>query len=170
MSKVSDHMADAIKFLPINTTRDLERAVEFRRAGFIAAFGDANDFDVADGNGAHQYRELMLRRCDIQPLMHVHMWKNEQIIGQIEAHPLTKNPLVGYVNFYFLLPEFRGTGLGQLLDEYMTEVFNNVGCTIMQLRATPSNQRALKYYQKLGYTVEKDPEAPETMLLLTKPL
>ena len=170
MTKVSDHMADSVEFYPINTTRDLERAVEFRRAGFIAAFGHAKDFDGADGNGAQQYRELMLRRCNILPLMHVHMWKNKQIIGQIEAHPLKKNPLVGYVNFYFLVPEFRGTGLGQLLDDYVTEVFKNAGCTTMQLRSTPSNQRALKYYEKLGYAVEQDPESPETMLLLTKPL
>ena len=41
--------------------------------------------------------------------------ENKQIIGQIEAHPLKKNPTVGYVNFYFLVPEFRGTGLGRLL-------------------------------------------------------
>jgi ribosomal protein S18 acetylase RimI-like enzyme len=92
----------------------------------------------------------------------VHVWKEDQIIGQIEMMLWKRDSSVGYVNLFYLTPEFRGHGFGQQLDRHATHFFKHLGCQSAHLNVSPTNQVAMRFYLKHGWVDlgqrEDDPE------------
>ncbi|MBD2168314.1 GNAT family N-acetyltransferase [Calothrix membranacea FACHB-236] len=92
----------------------------------------------------------------------VHVWKQEQIIGQIEMMRCRNDSSVGYVNLFYLTPEFRGLGFGQQLDEHAADFFQRLGCHSARLNVSPTNRVAMRFYLKHGWVDlgqrEDDPE------------
>ena len=60
----------------------------------------------------------------------------------------------GYIPFFYLKPEFRGRELGVQLVGHAISVFRPLGRTKLQLSVAPSNQRAIRLYEKLGFRVK----------------
>lgn len=81
----------------------------------------------------------------------VHIWQNQEIVGQIESSIKKNNPQCGYVNLYYLIPEKRGQGLGAALDEYATWRLAKLGCTRIELMVDCSNKPGIKFYLKQGW-------------------
>lgn len=51
-----------------------------------------------------------------------------------------------------LIPEERGTGLAKtLMDFHEKKAAIDMGCSQLFLEVIDSNERAIKFYQKLGY-------------------
>jgi GNAT superfamily N-acetyltransferase len=96
----------------------------------------------------------------------VHVWKEDRIIGQIEMRRWRDDPSIGYVNLFYLVPEFRGQGLGQQLDQYASRFFKRLGCRSARLNASPTNRVAMSFYLKYGW-VDLGPQkdAPDVHLL-----
>lgn len=57
---------------------------------------------------------------------------------------------VAWVEEVFILPDFRGSGLGSEFFDYMTENIET-RLTRVRLEVEPDNVRAIKLYEKLGY-------------------
>ena len=61
----------------------------------------------------------------------------------------------GYIPFFYLKPEFRGRELGVQLIGHAISVFRPLGRTKLQLSVAPSNERAIRLYEKLGFRIKQ---------------
>jgi GNAT superfamily N-acetyltransferase len=146
-------------FLPIDLEKHGEIAMVFREDSYVASFGDAKLFD------RDTYLTWLQNRLDQFRDGHVHVWRNDQIVGQIEARPrMPQNPVfthkpnrkpepqnMGYVNLYYLTHEWRGKGIAGALDEYVVAYLLAEGCTRARLTVSETNPRAIRFYTKYGW-------------------
>lgn len=154
--------SSTLEFKPVNLERDRDLCVQFRADSFICSFGSANRFYKEDGSGAEDYLRWLRQRMTKIPNSCVHVWKEEQIIGQVEMSHWKHDTNVGYVNLFYLAPEFRGQDFGQQLDQYATHFFKRLGCQSARLNVSPTNRIAMRFYLKHGWVDlgprEDDPE------------
>ncbi|KAM3099112.1 GNAT family N-acetyltransferase [Phormidesmis sp. 146-12] len=139
-----------LEFKPINLELHQELCIQFRADSFVCSFGSSDRFYQEDASGA-KYLQWLKQRMTEMPNSCVHIWKGEQIIGQIEMQRWRLNPEAGYVNLFYLTPEFRGQGLGQQLDRYAASFFKQLGCKTARLNVSPTNLGAMRFYLKYGW-------------------
>ncbi len=151
-----------LAFKPINLEHHQDLCVRFRADSFVCSFGSADRFYGEDGNGAEEYLQWLKQRIAEIPSSCVHVWQGEQIIGQMEMRRWKHNPSLGYVNLFYLIPAFRGQGLGQELDRYAASFFQQLGCQSARLSVSPTNLAATRFYRKHGW-IDLGPreDAPE---------
>jgi ribosomal protein S18 acetylase RimI-like enzyme len=155
-------MSSLITFQPIDLRAHRDLALEFREDSFVVSFGDAARFHEADKMGADRYIAWIQAKHDQNPESVVHVWQDQKIIGQIELGNLKNDPDRGHVFLYYLAPEFRGQGLGKVLDQYAMNFFRKNGKTQARLSVSPTNLVAWKFYLKLGWKdVGPRPKHPE---------
>ena len=142
---------DDLVFVPIDLERHADLCVKFREDSYTCSFGSAEKFHESDGKGAERYIDWLRQRMQEIPNSCVHVWKDNEIIGQIEMRRWRIDPSVGYVNLYYLIPEYRGRGIGCLLDEHVGLFFKQLGCKKARLSVSPSNTAAMKFYLKRGW-------------------
>ena len=65
--------------------------------------------------------------------------------------PTAKTQGYGPVPFLYLLPDYRGQGLGVQLIGQAVSVFRALGCDRLRLRCAPDNAVAQKFYAKYGF-------------------
>jgi ribosomal protein S18 acetylase RimI-like enzyme len=135
-------------FLPIDLARHVALCVAFRRDSYVCSFGSDRLFIEENGADGQGYIEWLTARIAQFPEGHVHVWQRAEIIGQIE---MTIAPSHGYINLFYLRPDARGLGLGGALHEYAVALLQRHQVPIAGLSVSPTNQRALKYYQRHGW-------------------
>lgn len=140
-----------LEFKPIDIEHYEDLCVQFRVDSFVCSFGSADRFYEEDGNGANSYLQWLRQRIIEIPNSCVHVWQREQVIGQIEMRRWKHDLSVGYVNLFYLIPEFRGRGFGQQLDRYAAHFFSQLGCQSARLSVSPTNQVAMKFYLRQGW-------------------
>ncbi|MBD2249326.1 hypothetical protein [Nostoc sp. FACHB-888] len=84
------------------TVRGQDLCVQFRADSFICSFGSATRFYKKDGSGSEEYLQWLRQRITEILNSCVHVWKEEQIIGQIEMMRCQHDSSVGYVNLFYL--------------------------------------------------------------------
>lgn len=136
------------QFLPIDLARHVALCVAFRRDSYVCSFGSDQLFIEENGADAHGYIEWLGARIAQFPEGHVHVWQRAQIIGQVE---MTISPSAGYINLFYLRPDARGLGLGGALHDYAVALLQRHHIPVAGLSVSPTNQRALKYYQRHGW-------------------
>ncbi|MEM8832459.1 MAG: GNAT family N-acetyltransferase [Cyanobacteria bacterium P01_G01_bin.19] len=139
-----------LEFKPIDLEQYQELCIQFRADSFSCSFGSSDRFYEEDRNGAERYLQWLRQRMTEIPNSCLHVWKGEQIIGQIEMGRWKHNPSVGYINLFYLIPEFRGQGFGQQLDRYAANFFQQLGCQSARLSVSPTNLVAIRFYLKHG--------------------
>ena len=73
---------------------------------------------------------------------------------------------VGYVNLFYLIPEFRGQGFGQQLEQYAANFFKHLGCQSARLSVSPTNLSAIRFYLKHRWVdLGQQEDAPEVHYL-----
>lgn len=133
-------------FRTIDVERDLETAVAFRRDAYRCSFGHDDAVEEAG-----RYRSWLAERIERHPGGHVHVWQDGLIVGQIEMAVGDVGAGKGYVNLFYLVPEVRGTGLGERLHEYFVKYMRAQGARVARLRVGASNPRAMAYYTSHGW-------------------
>ena len=58
---------------------------------------------------------------------------------------------VGHISFLYLLPEYRGLGLGVQLLGQAVSVYRKLGRNRIRLHVSQQNRRAMAFYQKYGF-------------------
>lgn len=141
-----------IIFKPIQS-QHLPLAYSILRDALRISFGeDSSKWPNNLGNLFEtNYIEIIKRKLNQDSSAVVHVWLNNEIIGQIESSVKKDDPNCGYVSLYYLTPQKRGQGLGSQLDDFVTERFINFGCRRIELTVVPSNTAAIKFYQKQGW-------------------
>jgi ribosomal protein S18 acetylase RimI-like enzyme len=139
-----------MEFIPVNleTAGTLDLCIEFRRDAHIVSFGDDVNFNIRETIAWFKKLDTL----DNSGFYHV--FKNNEIIGQIEfRHGLLddKGRKFGYINLLYLLPEFRNKGIGNKLVDFIFAQFKNDQCAYAQLRYIPANLSAVSFYHKHGW-------------------
>lgn len=135
-----------LSFRTIDLSLDADTAVAFRRDSYVCSFGSDHAFGNVD-----DYLAWLKDRIARQPTGYVHVWDGTKIIGQMEMLIHQTTPVRGYVNLFYLVPEARGQGIGATLHAYFLDFMRGEGARLARLSVSPSNARALAYYQKRGW-------------------
>ena len=144
-----------IKFKKINLDLHKEVAIKFRADSFRTSFGTDKEFWGKDGQGNLRYIEW-LKNNDPQKFTAFHIWKNKEIIGQMELGLFRDDESWGYVNLYYLRDDYRGKGISVDLDNFAIKFLKSLGVNRAKLSVSPKNLRALKFYKKNGW-IDKGP-------------
>ena len=108
-----------MEFKKINLSLHKDVAVTFRADSYMMSFGTAQTFWEEDGKGGERYIEwLQSRMQNPQKFGAFHIWRGEEIIGQMELALFKDDESWGYVNLYYLREDWRGKGLSKKLDDF----------------------------------------------------
>jgi ribosomal protein S18 acetylase RimI-like enzyme len=134
-------------FRSIDLMRDSETIVKFRRDSYVVSFGDDRLFGD-DSN----YLVRIADRLEKFPGGLAIVEKDNQPVGQIEMQIREEdNQKLGYVNLFYLIPEYRGNGYGAELIDYAEDYFSKNGISEYHLRVSTSNKRGIAFYEKHGF-------------------
>ena len=147
------------EFKKINLDLHKDIAIKFRADSFMASFGTDEEFWGKDGQGGERYIEWFNSK-DHEKFGAFHIWKEDEIVGQMELSLFKDDESWGYINLYYLREDYRGTGLSKELDNFATKFLKNLGVNRAKLSVSPTNLRAVKFYEKNGW-VDKGPRTFE---------
>lgn len=57
---------------------------------------------------------------------------------------------IGYVNIFYLIPEYRGRGIGKEIIQYVEDFFTKSNVSEYHLRVSSRNEKAINLYTKIG--------------------
>ncbi len=157
----------AVTFRTIDLARHAALCVELRRDSYACSFLPADRHMGADGG---EYLTWLAARIAEEPAGHVHVWRGDEIVGQLEMRVRPGEPPVGHVNLFYLLPEQRGSGLGDALMDFTREFFVSRGVPLVTLYVSPRNARGLAYYRKHGWRLVSPEPNERGMLAMELPL
>ena len=60
----------------------------------------------------------------------------------------------GWLNYLAVAPEYQGQGIGRRIVEEAIDRLQATGCPKINLQIRASNQDVIKFYQRLGFSVE----------------
>jgi RimJ/RimL family protein N-acetyltransferase len=137
-----------LNYRTIDSRRDARLAVAHQLDACICSFGNAARFQ-----GRARYLAWLQSKLEEFPEGFLLAFAGDQCVGQLELEvPYGLN--TGYVNLFYLTPEFRGRGFGSALHLRAEIYFRNWEASRVELHCSPTNQRALRFYAKLGYRPE----------------
>jgi ribosomal protein S18 acetylase RimI-like enzyme len=139
------------RILPMDLARHAADCIAFRRDAYLASFGSPEGIDDEMGADNARYLESLRVRIAQVPQGNAHLWHGERIVGQTEMRFVDDEPGVGYVNLFYVVPEFRGRGLGRMLHEHAVSVFARLGRRTLRLSVSMHNAAAIAFYKKLGW-------------------
>jgi len=140
-----------LKFRRIDFKNHSELCLKFRADSFFVSFGTDEAFWEEDGKGGERYLEW-LQSKDASRYGSFHVWKGDQIIGQMELGLYPNEEELGYINLFYLAPEYRGKGYAKTLNDFALQYLKDLGATQAKLSVSPTNKRAWHYYLKHGWT------------------
>lgn len=139
-----------LTFKTIDLCTHADLCIKFRLDSYVCSFTDGRErFEADSGEDGGRYLEWLRQRISDLPLGCVHAWENNRIVGQIESR--LRDDGNGYVNLLYLRPGDRGFGRGQQLHAYVMNMFAAQKAGVVRLTVSAENQRALAFYQKLGW-------------------
>ncbi len=96
--------------------------------------------------------------------------RKNTIVGLIQLDPETgKEEGAGYISFFYMLPEFRGSGLGVQLLGQAISTFRPMGRTKLRLACGQDNPGALTFYERHGFQKIAERQEPfGTLYILEK--
>ncbi|MGE6936263.1 GNAT family N-acetyltransferase [Peribacillus muralis] len=120
--------------------------IAFRKDSYVVSFGSEAGF-----GDEQSYLNRIKERVSQFPDGQVIIERDRKPIGQMELQIRQYDGAeIGYVNLFYLIPEYRGKGLGKELVGYAESFFRKFGVSEYQLRVSPDNQDALRLYSKSG--------------------
>ncbi|AQQ55546.1 GNAT family N-acetyltransferase [Planococcus lenghuensis] len=134
-----------LRFRTIDPENDAETVCRFRRDSFAVSFGHMYEFDEED------YLQWLRDMAARFPDGFVLAEEEGNPVGQLELSIREyEGKTIGYVNLYYLTPEYRGKRQGQELHGYAQRFFNRHEVEEYHLRVSPTNKPAIKFYRKIG--------------------
>ncbi len=158
-----------VAIAPIVLERDAPTCIAFRRDSFRASFGTLEGCDEEMGADGSLYLAKLRARIAQVPEGNTHVWHDGRIVGQTEMR-LSDEPSAGYVNLFYLVPEWRRRGVGRLLHDHAVRVFADRGLRAIRLSVARTNEAAIAFYRRLGWRRIGTRPNKETMEILELPL
>ena len=151
-----------LTFLPVNIKNDLDTCIRFRKDAWVVSFGSEQGF--SEEEAVQWFHSLSEKNPD----GFLHVWHDQEIIGQLEFRSnivTSDGQKAGYANLFYLAPDYRGKGLGQVIHDYVIERFKNDQCVGAMLRYIPGNDRAENFYTLNGWYLSGKPELKRGQLM-----
>lgn len=153
-------------FRTIDIHKDRNTIIKFRKDSYIVSFGCVDGF----GDEEDYIQRIAQRVCKF-PEGLVIVEEKQKPIGQMELQIIYyEGKEIGYVNLYYLVPEYRGRGYGEKLVVYAESFFRKHHVKEYHLRVAPSNQRAIHFYLKSGMEKIKEEYSYNLVLRMRKQL
>ena len=153
---------------PINLLSHAEVCAQFRIDSYVCSVGTAQGFLGEDGKGTLRYLEWLRGKIEELPGSCVHLWDRARVVGQIEVGLQPKGSASGYIYLVYLIPEYRGGGLGRHLLQQAEAFLVGQGAVEARLRVSPTNVPAFQLYRKNGWSpVSEEPDG-EGLLVMHK--
>ena len=135
-----------MQFRTIDFEKDKELIIKFRKDSYVVSFGSEEGFC-----DELTYINRIKERVKKFPEGQVIIEKDNLPIGQMELQIREfDGKEIGYVNLFYLIPEYRGKGLGKDLIRYAEDFFRKSNVTEYHLRVSPTNERAIRFYNNSG--------------------
>ncbi|MBO0961411.1 GNAT family N-acetyltransferase [Neobacillus sp. MM2021_6] len=132
----------------MNVEDDKEIMIKYRKDAFAVSFGSEDGF-----GDETNYLQRMSEKVVKFPDGHVIVELDGIPIGQMELHIQEfEGTSIGYVNLYYLIPEYRNKGLGMEFIHYAEDFFKQANVSEYHLRVSPTNLPAIRLYTKAGMT------------------
>jgi ribosomal protein S18 acetylase RimI-like enzyme len=156
---------NTLKFSTINLDVYSDLCVSFRRDAFICSFKDGkNAFEVENGENGEQYLAWLRDRIVEFPQGCVHAYLQNEIVGQLEMR--LRNPDLGYINLFYVVPKHRGGSIGSELQSYAELTMAARGIRTLQLTVSTLNKRAIRFYEKHGWRGIRHRDSEKKHLLM----
>ena len=152
------HLNEALLHLPSHRdlamrpmTRDaVEQYIRYRRDAWQVVYGTLQGFD---GSGFWLDAQ---RSIGPDPMAMAVGYLHGTPAGMIQLNPARDaSKGVGYIPFVYLREQFRHQGLGIQLIGHAVSFYRKLGRTKLQLSVAPTNENALGFYRKYGFTQVK---------------
>ena len=142
--------AREIVFHKINLDEHKAITIKFRADSFMLSFGSDDAFWDKDRQGGEKYIDW-LKGKDSNKFGAFHIWKESEIIGQMEIGIFQDDEAWGYIHLYYLKEKYRGKGYGRNLDDFAIKHLKSLGVNKAKLSVSPTNKKAIKFYEKNGW-------------------
>ncbi|MED3570684.1 GNAT family N-acetyltransferase [Cytobacillus praedii] len=130
----------------IDVEKDQDMIIKFRKDSYVVSYG--SEEGLGDETA---YINRIKERVKKFPYGQVIIEKDNFPIGQMELQiKYFEGREIGYVNLFYLIPEYRGKGLGNTLIHYAEEFFRKASVEEYHLRVSPANKRAIRLYTNSG--------------------
>jgi ribosomal protein S18 acetylase RimI-like enzyme len=154
-------MIENLRFETINLALDADVCIAHRRDAYVCTHGHSNGFyKQLGGETGERYLGRLQSKIEAIPEGNCLVYWSGELVGQIEVK-WHQQPEVGYVNLFYVRPEFRRQGVGEYLHRRVVDLFEARGANRLLLSVGQGNERARAFYQKLGWeSMGPHPEKP----------
>jgi ribosomal protein S18 acetylase RimI-like enzyme len=136
-----------LDFRRIDASRDADLIVAHYLDAMSATFGHQRPFPGRD----HHIRWVR-SKIEEFPDGFVLAYLADECVGQLQLQ-VPYGLTTGYVNLFYVAPEFRRQGFGRRLHAYAERYFRSWEACRADLHVSPLNIPALKFYRSVGYRV-----------------
>ncbi len=138
-----------LQFKPINLQKHAGLCLQFISDTHLCSYGPMDDFSE-EGQTPQRFLDRIAAKLADDPESCLHVWQGDSIVGQINFGTF-RDPAIGYLSFFYVAPEWRGTGVAAEMDAFVTRRFRQRGYKTARLSVTVFNERALRFYRKCGW-------------------
>lgn len=132
---------------------DAGACVRLRREMYVASFGGEDGLEEEMGPDNGLYLEQLRAKMSQLPQGNVHLWRDGEIVGQLEMRLLEDEDDVAYLSLIHVAREWRGHGLGKRLHAHAMQVSRDLGKRMVRLSVSQRNAAAMLFYRRLGWVV-----------------
>lgn len=155
-----------LEFKKIDLDQHAQLCVQHRWDAFSESFG-ADSSQWPEVFHPQDYLRWLEKKSQKSSQGFLHLWLNQQIVGQLEMGLRRSQPHIGHLHFFYLCPAFRGKGLAPLAHQYVKDFFLSQQMKKSQLFVSEKNQRAISFYLKMGWQDQGPrPEFPQLRTMI----
>lgn len=142
---------EEIEFKKIQLASDFKLCMEAREDAYFCSFQTCDGFKQFISG----YKRFIYKSIHDEQWFYLHVWQNNQIVGQLEFCSHSHEPSTGYIQLIYLFPAYRGKGIAQKIHQFICSSLIAAGCKKAMLTVSRSNHRAISYYARHGWTYVK---------------
>ena len=171
--------------------------VDFDACFRLVELTSSNDYDSSSVGWSPSKKKKEMKLPDMKYIiLHRALSQNSNIVGNTPAEETSpKGDMLGFLSFMVtyedgkeviycyeihLIPTEQGRGLGRLLMQKLEDIGRRIGLEKAMLTVFKSNSKAMRLYERLGYSPDEFSPEPRTLrngtvkepdyLILSKPL
>ncbi|MGE0409870.1 MAG: N-acetyltransferase family protein [Amphiplicatus sp.] len=141
--------ASSLAFRAVDPYTDGRRLIAFGRDLYVESLGDARGFERDYGPGGARF-PAWIASCASRGLA-AFLTEDGRPIGLVVLGLDERDPALGRVHHFYVVPSHRGRGFGGLLDDYARAALAQAGRRRARLNVTARNRRARRFYKAQGW-------------------
>jgi ribosomal protein S18 acetylase RimI-like enzyme len=129
----------------IDPARDAETVLAWTREAFVVSFGEAETQHLF-----HRVEMAAMPEEAAVGMLLMNLRRSE------EAGSLDLDEVIGYVHLLYVASAYRGHGVADALQQHAEDVCRHQGARHLELNVEPANERAVRFYRRVGYEVARE--------------